>query len=83
MHSHISDVDFECPAEIRVLLGPVPVLTSRAKLEHELLFKHFAQRVKPRDITEWMFIRECADNRTEVSWLKGLRKERRYLQDVY
>ena len=73
MHSHISDVDFECPAEIRVLLGPVPVLTSRAKLEHELLFKYSAKLVKPRDITEWIHIRECADNRTEVSWLKGLR----------
>jgi hypothetical protein len=33
MRSHISDVDFECPAEIRVLLGPVLVLTVRTELE--------------------------------------------------
>jgi hypothetical protein len=73
MHNHISDVDFECPAEIRLLLGPAPVLTSRARLEHELLFKHFAQLVRPRDVVEWLFTRECADNRLEASWLKRLR----------
>jgi hypothetical protein len=73
MHNHISDVDFECPAEIRVLLGPAPVLSSRSRLEHELLFKNFTQLVKPRDVVEWIFIRECTDNRSEVSWLKRLR----------
>jgi hypothetical protein len=62
-----------CPAEIRVLSGPAPVPTARARFEYELMLKTFAQLAKPREIVEWFFVKEWADNRSEVSWLKRLK----------
>jgi hypothetical protein len=67
------DAGVACSPDIRLALGEPPVLTAKAWYEHELMFKSFAQLVKPREIVEWLFVRECADNRSEVSWLKKLK----------
>jgi len=66
------DAGIECPVEIRIALGIAPVLTGKELYQHELMFKTFAQLVKPRDFVEWIFVRECADNRVEALRLKRL-----------
>jgi hypothetical protein len=66
------DAGIECPVEIRVALGKAPVFTTKELRQHELMFKTFAQLVKPRDFVEWIFVRECADNRVEALRLKRL-----------
>src|SRR5215468_8356897 len=66
------DAGIECPVEIRIALGKAPVLTGKELYQHELMFKTFAQLVKLRDFVEWIFVRECADNRVEALRLKRL-----------
>src|SRR5262249_55613086 len=65
------DAGIECPVEIRIALGIAPVLTGKELYQHELMFKTFAQLVKPRDFVEWIFVR-VADNRVEALRLKRL-----------
>src|SRR5215470_17406603 len=66
------DAGIECPGEIRLALGIAPVFTTKGLYQHEAMFKTFAQLVKPRDFVEWIFVRECADNRVEALRLKRL-----------
>jgi hypothetical protein len=63
--------NIEIPIEIRLLLGNPPVLRTEIE-KHQDIFWHFAQSVKPRDIFEWIYIRDLADVRVEIQRLRRL-----------
>jgi hypothetical protein len=61
------------PPELDVLLDPPPVLDKDAAESHQLTFMGFAHVVQPRDFIEWMYVRDAADHRCEVTWLRRLK----------
>jgi hypothetical protein len=61
------------PPELDVLLDPPPVLDKDAAESHQLTFMGFAHVVQPRDFIEWIYVRDAADHRCEVTWLRQLK----------
>src|SRR5262252_4583750 len=77
--------DLEIPPELDVLLDPPPVLDKDAAESHQLTFMGFAHVVQPRDFIEWIYVRDAADHRYEVTWLRRLktrlvRRPRKYFE---
>ena len=74
--------DPEIPPELEVLLDSPPVLDKEL---HQLTFMGFAHVVQPRDFIEWIYVRDAADHRCEVTWLRRLktrivRRPRKYFE---
>jgi hypothetical protein len=67
------DFDPGIPPELDVLLDPPPVLDKDAAESHQLTFMGFAHVVQPRDFIEWIYVRDAADHRCEVTWLRRLK----------
>src|SRR5258708_37626599 len=68
------ELDFsEIPPKLDVLLDPPPVLGKDAAESHQLTFMGFAHVVQPRDFIEWIYVRDAADHRCEVTWLRRLK----------
>jgi hypothetical protein len=61
------------PRLIGAILGPPPVPTPEAAKMHTMILWAFAETIKPRDMIEWIYVRDCADYRSETIWLKGLK----------
>jgi hypothetical protein len=55
------------------ILGPPPALTPEAAKMHTLILWAFAETIKPRDMIEWIYVRDCADYQSEIIWLRGLK----------
>jgi hypothetical protein len=77
--------DPEIPPELDVLLDPPPVLDKDDAESHQLTFMGFAHVVQPRDFVEWIYVRDAADHRYEVTWLRRLktrivRRPRKYFE---
>ena len=77
--------DAEIPPELDVLLDPPPVLDKDDAESHQLTFMGFAHVVQPRDFIEWIYVRDAADHRYEVTWLRRLktrlvRRPRKYFE---
>jgi hypothetical protein len=77
--------DSEIPPELDVLLDSPPVLGKNAAELHQLTFMGFAHVVQPRDFIEWIYVRDAADHRCEVIWLRRLktrivRRPRKYFE---
>jgi hypothetical protein len=75
----------EIPPELDVLLDPPPVLDKDTAESHQLTFMGFAHVVQPQDFIEWIYIRDAADHRCEVTWLRRLktrivRRPRKYFE---
>jgi hypothetical protein len=56
--------DFMSVAELKMLCGAPPVLTSESAKAYDRMTLHFIQSLRPRDFVERMFIR----NLTDCSW---------------
>jgi hypothetical protein len=54
------------PAEILELLGPPPTITAAEHKIYTAILQSFAQLVQPRDLIEWMLVRDLADAQLEV-----------------
>ena len=52
------------PAEIAEIFGNPPVLSLEDRQAYDQLMARLALEWKPRNITEWMFVRDIAD----ISW---------------
>jgi hypothetical protein len=52
------------PAEIADIFGHPPVLSSENRQAYDALMTQLALEWKPRNITEWMYVRDIAD----ISW---------------
>jgi hypothetical protein len=77
--------DPEIPPELDALLDPPPVLDKDDAESHQLTFMGFAHVVQPRDFIEWIYVRDAADHRCEVTWLRRLktrlvRRPRKYFE---
>jgi len=77
--------DPEIPPELDALLDPPPVLDKDDAESHQLTFMGFAHVVQPRDFIEWIYVRDAADHRYEVTWLRRLktrlvRRPRKYFE---
>ena len=77
--------DPEIPPELHLLLDPPPVLDKDDAESHQLTFMGFAHVVQPRDFIEWIYIRDAADHRCEITWLRRLktrlvRRPRKYFE---
>jgi hypothetical protein len=59
--TQIFSIRFGMPAEVRPLFGRVPVLTSESKLGYWLIVECFRDAVCPRDVIEWMIVRNLVD----------------------
>jgi len=73
------------PPELHVLLDPPPVLDRDDAESHQLTFMGFAHVVQPRDFIEWVYVRDAADHRCEITWLRRLktrlvRRPRKYFE---
>ena len=77
--------DSEIPPELDLLLDSPPVLDKDDAELHQLTFMGFAHVVQPRDFIEWIYIRDAADHRCEITWLRRLktrlaRRPRKYFE---
>jgi hypothetical protein len=72
-YNGLEEGSYNCPIEILAIFGPAPVLTDEARTTHALMFRTFAQTIKPRDFIEWTYVRDCTDHRCEISWLRKLK----------
>jgi hypothetical protein len=77
LHGDISDLQFKL--FVAKPWGP----TKKAQMMNEWVFKNLAEQSKPRDVIEWLKIKEMADNRTERAFFQNLkpglvRKPRRH-----
>ena len=63
----------QIPPELELLLNSPPVLGKDAAQLHQLTFMGFAHVVQPRDFIEWAYVRDAADHRCEVIWLRRLK----------
>jgi hypothetical protein len=77
--------DPEIPPELDVLLDSPPVLDKDDAELYQLTFMGFAHVVQPRDFIEWIYIRDAADHRYEITWLRRLktrivRRSRKYFE---
>jgi hypothetical protein len=77
--------DPEIPPELDVLLDSPPVLDKDDAELHQLTFIGFAHVVQPRDFIEWIYVRDAADHRCEITWLRRLktrlvRRPRKYFE---
>jgi hypothetical protein len=77
--------DPEIPPELHLLLDPPPVLDKDDAELHQLTFMGFAHVVQPRDFIEWIYVRDAADHRCEITWLRRLktrlvRRPRKYFE---
>jgi hypothetical protein len=77
--------DPEIPPELHLLLDPPPVLDKDDAELHQLTFMGFAHVVQPRDFIEWIYVRDAADHRYEITWLRRLktrivRRSRKYFE---
>jgi hypothetical protein len=52
------------PAEIANIFGHPPVLSTESREAYDALMAQLALEWKPRNVTEWMFVRDIAD----ISW---------------
>ena len=69
------------PPEIRDLLGPAPVLSSEDPKRYERILNNLAQCVQPRDIIEWMLVRDLTDERWEIERLRRFKHQ--LVEEVY
>jgi hypothetical protein len=58
--------DLMCVAELKMLCGPPPVLTSESVKAYYRMMLHLLQSFRPRDFMERMFIRHLTDSSWEV-----------------
>jgi hypothetical protein len=77
--------DPEIPPELDLLLDSPPVLDKDDAELHQLTFMGFAHVVQPRDFIEWIYVRDAADHRYEITWLRRLktrivRRSRKYFE---
>jgi hypothetical protein len=77
--------DAEIPPELHLLLDSPPVLDKDDAELHQLTFMGFAHVVQPRDFIEWIYVRDAADHRCEITWLRRLktrlvRRPRKYFE---
>ena len=57
----IKSVRLKIPPEARPFFGRVPIISSESKLSYWLLVKAFAGSIEPRDVMEWLIVRNLAD----------------------
>jgi hypothetical protein len=58
--------DIAVPAEIRGLLGEPPLLATEEPNQYYALLAALARQVKPRDVIEWLWVKDIADLTWEI-----------------
>jgi len=60
------------PAKIRALLGKPPLLANEDPSDYDALLNELAREVKPKDIIEWLWVKDVADLTWEIMRLRRI-----------
>ena len=58
---------------VRTLLGPPPLLTTENPHQYWELFEQFADAIEPKNVIEWLWLKDIVDLSWEIARLRRYR----------